>query len=160
MSHLFFADDVIFFSKATVGSVQHIEVLISFSKASGLKANMGKSDIIFSKSVQVSIKQASNFKEGTLSVKCMGVPLHLKRLHPSQFRAVLDKVRKKLRFYGRNLLSLAGRAEMIRVVIIPQMFHWFQVIKFPVEIVKQLEQSIRNYLWKGQMDKSATIQVS
>lgn len=48
---------------------------------------------------------------------------------------------------------------MIRLVVVPQSFYWFQVLKFPETVITQLEQSIMNFLWKGHVDKSSTLQV-
>lgn len=48
---------------------------------------------------------------------------------------------------------------MLKSVVYPQLFHWLQVMKMPKQISKQLEQLMRNFLWKGRTENSATIQV-
>lgn len=50
--------------------------------------------------------------------------------------------------------------ELIIFVVIPQNFFWFQVYKFTVGIIKQIEQSIWYFLWKGKIDQTTTLQVS
>lgn len=62
-------------------------------------------------------------------------------------------------FFAISTLSQAGRAEMLKSVVLPQLFHWLQVMKFPGVVSKQIDQLMRNFLWKGKTDKSATIQV-
>lgn len=77
VSHLFFANNVMIFSRALLHFVKQFEeVLLSFSKASSLQMNLAKSKIIFSKGVPTRVKNSSNFKEGSLPVKYLGVPLH------------------------------------------------------------------------------------
>lgn len=115
--HLFFADDVMLFSKENLHHVKNMEeVLLAFGKASGLQVNINKSKIIFSRNVPQSIKSASSFKEGSLPVKHLGVPLHSKRLLTSHFQPVIDKVKKKMGFLGLNTLSQAGRVELLKSV--------------------------------------------
>lgn len=120
VNHLLFADDVMIFSKATKHYVYQTEkVLSEFQKASGLKINLSKSKAIFSKRVPLSIRRISSYREGVLPVKYLGIPLHAKRLHVSDYQPLVDKIKKKIGFRGMNTLSQAGRVEMLRSSIIP-----------------------------------------
>lgn len=124
LNHLLFTDDVILFAKAKPNSIRNIElVLTKFSKASGLKINVGRSKVFFSKSVPKVIMRSSIFKEGTLLVKYLGIPLHHKKLHIAHFQPMIDKVRKKLNYFVISTLSQAGRVEMLKMVVYPQIFY-------------------------------------
>lgn len=59
VNYIFFADDVIIFSKASISNVRKIEeVLYNFSKFSGLSPSLIKTKIIFGRSVDSSINSA------------------------------------------------------------------------------------------------------
>lgn len=99
---------------------------------------MIKNKTIFSKGVSQAIRQASNF-EGLLPVKYLGIPLHSKRLQVMHYQPIVDKIKKKIEFYGMNTLSLAGRAKLINYVVMLLTFYWFQVLKFPAETIKHID---------------------
>lgn len=64
-NHILFTDDVMLFSKENVLFVKYFEEELSyFVNASGLKPNMIKRKIIFSKGVKNNVKKKSNFKKG------------------------------------------------------------------------------------------------
>lgn len=120
LNHLLFADDVMIFAKAKPNTIRNIDAVLSkFSKASGLEISSEKSKIFFSKSVSDLIKRQSNFKEGTLPLKYLGVPLHHKKLQIAHFQPMIDKVTRKLSYFAISTLSQAGRAEMLKSVVCP-----------------------------------------
>lgn len=102
------------------------------------------------------MKQKSSFKEGFLPIRYLGVPLHSKKLNKCHYQLVVDK---KISFYGLNTISQAKRVELIKIIILPQLFFWFQVLNFPKEVLKQEEQSTRNFLWKESLDQTTSFQV-
>lgn len=73
------------------------------------------------------------------------------------YQPIMEKI-KKMRFFTINTLSQANKAEMIKSMIMPQSFYWFQAFKLPASIVYQIERTIRNFLWKGTGEKKYTIQ--
>lgn len=96
VNHNLFADDVMLLSKATRHCIEKVEeVLGDFAKASGLKPNMKRSRILFCKGVKAEIRSKSNFKEGVLPIKYLGVPLHCRRLNICHYQSVVDKIKKK-----------------------------------------------------------------
>lgn len=56
-----------------------------------------------------------------------------------------------------NSLSEMGRVEFLHSSVIPQVFYWFKVMKFPRTVIRQMEQSSRNYLQKGKLDKAIQV---
>lgn len=84
ISHLIFADDLLFFCKGNLNFVQALLGMFDrFSRTSGLVANMRKSDIYFSgvkPHVQAAIMEFSGLKVGSLLFRYLGIPLNAKRL--------------------------------------------------------------------------------
>lgn len=77
-SHLAFADDIVFFCRASSKSIRAIrEVLDEFSTFSGLKINGEKSLEIFSKRVMDRVELAAilGFQVGELPIRYLGTPL-------------------------------------------------------------------------------------
>lgn len=118
VSHLFFADEVMIFSRASVHFVKWIEdVLISFSKTSGLQPNLVKSKIIFLQGCPCSYEILFQLRRGIIVGKIPGSAVALQKI--AYLTPVIGKV-KKLGFYGLNTLSQAGRVELIKYVVIPR----------------------------------------
>lgn len=80
LSHLFFADDIILFSKVTTKSCHAIvDVLNQLMHHSGQQINFDKSKIYFSKNCKPTDKQfvtdSFSIKEGTSFGKYLGFPM-------------------------------------------------------------------------------------
>lgn len=93
-----------------------------------------KSKIVFNKDIPLAIRSLSNFKEGILPIKHLGIPLNFKRLLATHYQPIINKMGKKIGSVHLNTLSQAGRVELIKYVAIPQTFYWFQILKFPVGV--------------------------
>jgi hypothetical protein len=97
ISHLFFVDDVMIFSRA---SVREAEVLINcldtYSSWSGQHINMAKSTVFFSKNcwpaTRVSINGILNLAHILTRVKYLGIPLFLKRRKNDSFIELKDRI--------------------------------------------------------------------
>lgn len=77
-SHLTFADDITFFCRASTKALTSLkEVLVEFESFSGLKINVGKSFVIFSKRVTDKSQLAAilGFQLKELPIRYLGTPL-------------------------------------------------------------------------------------
>ncbi|KAK4381249.1 Transposon TX1 uncharacterized protein [Sesamum angolense] len=115
--NLCFADDVLLFCKAHLPSIIVIsDALNEFAALSGLKVNPAKSQIIFSRAVQQERQQMLDylgFQEGSLPVKYLGIPLTSSRLTIADCRPLIDKVDARLAGWNNQILSYAGRLQLI-----------------------------------------------
>lgn len=57
------------------------------------------------------------------------------------------------------LISMAGRVQLVRLVIQPLILHSFMVYKWPSILICQLDTWMRNFVWIGnpQVQKSVTV---
>ncbi|XP_074318047.1 uncharacterized protein LOC141654831 [Silene latifolia] len=113
LNHLLFADDLLLFSKGNDISIMWLlRAFATFSAASGLCLNKEKTEIYFN-GVQAStmddILQISGFKKGSLPFKYLGVPISSKKLTKNEGRKLTDKITARIRAWGANHLSYAGR---------------------------------------------------
>lgn len=112
ITHLTFADDILFFSKGTLESITTLlDYFEVFSQTSRLIANKRKSEIYYagvSLENRAIISRQVQLQEGTLSFRYLAVPLNAKRLSISQYQPLLEKMVSKVQHWSARLLSYGG----------------------------------------------------
>ena len=117
ISNLLFADDTILFYDASREQLLHIRmVLIFFEAITGLRVNVGKSEI-------VPIGEIGNLdalarilycKVGRLPMSYLGMPLGAHFKDASIWNHILERVEKKLAGWKRLYLSKGGRLTLLK----------------------------------------------
>ncbi|XP_021979685.1 uncharacterized protein LOC110875793 [Helianthus annuus] len=149
--NLCFADDLFIFAKGEIASARCImKALDSFTKMSGLLASVQKSTVFFSNVpsyVKSAILNIMPFKEGSLPVKYLGVPLISSRLLHKDCFLLVEKLEKRILHWRNKLLSSAGRLQLIISVLSSMHICWSSVFIFPNREIQKLEALMRNFLW-------------
>ena len=114
ISHLFFADDSIFFTRSSVEESCRLKsILTRYCQASGQVINYEKSEISFSANVDSQVRariiECLNVREVTHQNKYLGLPSVIRRSKKVVFQAILDKIKKKLGGWKEKTLSIAGK---------------------------------------------------
>lgn len=161
LSHLFFADDLIFFGKASQQNTQCImNVLKDFCSMSGQKINPQKSKIMFSPKTATgnreAICSATGMSETDELGKYLGVPLNTKRVTKATFKELITRVNSKLSHWKANNLSLAGRRVLVQSVSSTMASHVMQSIKLPKGVSNAIDQANRTFLWGGTHESRKT----
>lgn len=122
ISHLAFADDLIFFSEATMEQAQIIQhTLHQFCQSSGQKVKNDKTRVFFSKNVTrlltKDICEVMGFQQTNDLGKYMGVPIFHKRVGLNTFNYVIDKVKQRLSTWKSRTLSIVGRVTLAISVV-------------------------------------------
>ncbi|KAL0293927.1 UNVERIFIED_CONTAM: hypothetical protein Sangu_3228300 [Sesamum angustifolium] len=128
------------------------DTLNEFAALSGLKVNPAKSQIIFSRAVQQERQQILDylgFQEGSLPVKYLGIPLTSSRLTIADCRPLIDKVDARLAGWNNQILSYAGRLQLIKSVLTTLHTYWASAFILPKGVLKTLEKKMRQFLWQG-----------
>lgn len=112
LNHLCFADDLMIVCSADVSSTMLVKLKIEkFGNSSGLMINPGKSHIFIAgveERVKPEILSLTQFCEGKLPVRYLGIPLISTRLRDSDCKPVVDSIKKKLTRWSSKVLSYAG----------------------------------------------------
>ncbi|XP_042484468.1 uncharacterized protein LOC122064777, partial [Macadamia integrifolia] len=72
---------------------------------------------------------------------------------------LMDKVKWRLQGWSGKLLSMAGRVELVCLVVAGMLVHNFSIYWWPDYIVKYLEKWIRNFIWTREVDSVKKIAV-
>ncbi|KAK0605809.1 hypothetical protein LWI29_030956 [Acer saccharum] len=122
ISHLFFADDNLFFSKATDhGCITIHQILDSYEKALGQVINYEKSAMCFSNSIQWAEGDRLVRIVGVGHVRCheryLGLPSMNYRNKHQLFNGIKDCVWSKVKGWKGKTLSIDGKEILVKVVL-------------------------------------------
>lgn len=107
ISHLFFADDLLLFTKADLGSCQNmLDAINMFSIASGQVINFSKSGLFFSKKVhnkhQGIISRLLKIKKINIKDTHLGVPLFIDKSKLKTFDIIIEKMEQRSKTWLRK----------------------------------------------------------
>lgn len=143
LNHLTFADDLMFFSKADKYSPMAMKAIFEeFSASSGLQINNDKSNVFIS-------GVSTDFKEGKLLVRYLGVPLIASRLSIKDCSPIVQRVKQRIDSWVNKMLSLAGRIQLVNSVLFHITAFWCNAFILPIEVIKEIESCYRNFVWTG-----------
>lgn len=149
ITHLRFADDLLLFARGGLKSAQAMQKKFTrFTKASGLQANLNKSEAYFGgvRKQKDYILQCLGLKRGDLPFKYLGVPLFTKKLSLIQWQPLIEKMTKKITSWTAKTLSYAGRVPLVQSVLFGVQAFWAQIIILPAKVVKIVEGLCRSYV--------------
>nr|GEZ77646.1 RNA-directed DNA polymerase, eukaryota [Tanacetum cinerariifolium] len=157
LSHLFYADDVVFIGQWSELNVDTlVQVLEYFYRASGLRINMCMSKIMGINVEDEKIQNAAS-KLGCLVLKTpftyLGTKVGENMSRKEAWKEVVDKVLSRLSKWNTKTLSIGGRFTLLKYVLgYMPIFHML-IFKVPSYVLKTLE-SIRSQFFNGQDHKS------
>ena len=121
VSHLFFADDSIIFSRASEDECSTIiNILNTYERATGQKANFEKSSIFFSPNVNENLRSTiwseTHFPTIAFLEKYLGLPTMIGRSKNGAMQSLKDRVLKRVKGWKEKLLSTGGKEVLIKAV--------------------------------------------
>jgi ribonuclease HI len=152
ITHLFFADDSLLFSRATLEDCAKIqEILSTYEKASGQQVNRDKTTLFFSKGTSMHIQDSIKVTLGVPIIrqyeKYLGLPSLVGRNRSASFSQIKEKVWSKLKGWKEKLLSQAGREILIKAVAQAIPTYSMSCFKLPIRLCQDLEAMIRKFWW-------------
>jgi len=132
-----------------------MHVLQPFHQTTGLKANHSKSQIVFggcSTQLQQSCLRITGFHDGTLPLTYLGVPITASKLGKVECRTLVEKIMGKIKLWSSRSLTFARRAQLLNTVVFGMYNFWASIFILPQEVIDQITQLSRNYLWGGSAD--------
>lgn len=121
-SHIFYANDLIIFCKAEIRDLKALKWLFDRYKAiSGQLVSNDKCNAFFGKHIMPRRKQKLldflDFWEGSASFSYLGVPIFKGMPKRCCFKVIFDKVIAKFSAWKGKCLSMAGRNELVKIVV-------------------------------------------
>ncbi|CAM8971158.1 unnamed protein product [Rhodiola kirilowii] len=152
ISHLFFADDSIFFIKARSGEAQYLKrILLQYEEATGQMINFQKSKISFSRNcpedVRSEISQIFDIKQVDCHSKYLGLPLVMGQRKVEMFGCIVEKVWRKINDWKCKFLSAAGREVLIKSVLQSLPVYMMSVYRLPEKSIKELSRLLLKFWW-------------
>ncbi|KAL9687234.1 hypothetical protein QQ045_031633 [Rhodiola kirilowii] len=158
VSHLFFADDSIFFLKCKVTEAETLrDILRQYEEASGQKINCEKLEISFSKNTPADTRRIIGGVFRVSQVSChskyLGLPLIIGQRKTEAFRGVVEKVWKRVNDWKGKLLSAAGKEVLIKAVLQALPVYTMSVYSVLRKVVDDITKLIYQFWWNKREDK-------
>ncbi|KAK0588170.1 hypothetical protein LWI29_035325 [Acer saccharum] len=158
ISHLFFADDLIFFGQASLRQATVMrETLDMFCDVSGQEISFPKSRVYCSKNVSSGFaRELADICGSPISQNLgnyLGVPLIHGRITRGTYKEIIEKTQNRLAAWKSASLSVVGRCTLIKAVTSALPTYAMQSIKLPTEVWHTLDGLNRDFLWGSNSDK-------
>lgn len=163
ITHLAFADDLMIFFDGQRSSLQQIaDTMDSFASWSGLTMNKDKTELFVAGMSQIETSDLSTlgFSLGSLPVRYLGLPLMHRKLRISDYRPLLDQLKRRFSSWSSRALSFAGRRQLLATVIFGILNFWFSSFVLPKGCVNEIESLCSRFLWNGNITSRAAAKVS
>ncbi|KAK3199000.1 hypothetical protein Dsin_022415 [Dipteronia sinensis] len=155
ISHLFFTDDSLFFSKATDSDCATIRrILDVYVTASGQAINFDKSIVFVSRSIPLreGIRLASII--GVWLVRChkryLGLPSLNCRNKRQLFNVIKDRVLAKIKGWRSKILSIGGKEIFLKAVVQAIPTYTIGLFRLPEGLLGELHKHCNRFWWELQ----------
>lgn len=144
ISHLLFADDTMFFLKASVASCTTLQLILhSYELASGQLINASKSSTSFSaktpQETRISVKQTLGIAQEGGVGKYLGLLELFTRKKRDLFSSIVDRIKIKAASWSSRYLSSAGKLTMLKSVLSPIPTYSMSCFLLPVGLCNQIQ---------------------
>jgi hypothetical protein len=164
LTHLSFADDLMLFCHADVGSIEVLQTSLSkFSSLSSLTINHAKSKLYMSgidAALRTTIADKLGIQETTLPVKHLGVPLISTRLTHADCIPLVERITARIKLWTSTSLTYAGRLQLIKSILFSIQVYWSSIFILPGATIKKIESILAAFLWKDTTLSTAGAKVS
>lgn len=152
ISHLLFADDIIFFARSDNRSVEALNsALHQYCEASGQRINLLKSSIFFGKhcpdGVKGTVKGCLGVDNEILHDSYLGMPTEIGRATTNSFSFLPGRVWKRINGCNDRPMSWAGKEIFLKSVAQAIPNYVMSCFQLPVSICEQMKTYITNHWW-------------
>ncbi|KAL9671188.1 hypothetical protein QQ045_008754 [Rhodiola kirilowii] len=160
VSHLFFADDSVFFMKATEQNARRLRAILSeYEVLSGQRISAEKLEIVYSRNVAAPLRQLINgvfaVKEVEAHSKYLGLPLAFSHNKVELFKYIIQNTWKRIMGWKELQLSVAGKEVMLKSVLQALPIYAMMCYKLPAAVCKRLSGLMRKFWWSNNVDNRA-----
>jgi hypothetical protein len=90
----------------------------------------------------------------------LGVPIFSSKPRACHLQPIVDKIKLKLSAWKASLLYIAGRVQLIRVVVQSMLIYSISIYSWPEALLKDIEKCMRNFIWSGDIEKRQLVTIS
>jgi hypothetical protein len=157
LSILQYADDTILFMEHDLEKARNLKlILAAFEQLSGLKINFHKSELFcFGEAQDAASSYAELFGcgQGQFPIRYLGIPIHYRRLTIAEWKAVEERLQKRLSSWKGKLLSLGGRLVLINSVLSNMVLYMISFFLLPKGFLQKLDYYRSRFFWQGDSEK-------
>ena len=157
LSHLLFADDTLLFYKDNPNHLACLGwILMWFEALSGLKINLGKSEIfpIGGRENVEALMAELGCKAGLLPTTYLGLPLGALHKSVGIWDPIKERFKRRLATWKRQYISKGGRVTLIRNTMSNLPIYFMSLFSILSLVCKRLEKIQRDFLWGvGNLEK-------
>lgn len=151
-----YADDVALFIRPNEEDLQLTKALLQlFGDASGLQTNLQKSCVIpiqCNTNIMERVDSTLHCPVSAFPSNYLGLPISDKKLRKRDLLVWIEKIANKLPGWKAPLLSLAGRAVLVKAVLTAIPIYLLIALKVPKWFIRSIDKIRRNFLWKGRKE--------
>ncbi|KAJ9555268.1 hypothetical protein OSB04_009882 [Centaurea solstitialis] len=153
VSHLQYADDVIFFGKWKAANFRNLlNILECFHELSGLKINVRKSKLYGIGVAEEEVRSwalSAGCGFGKLPFMYLGLPVGASMKRLDHWKAALDKFQKRLDSWKSRFVSFGGRLTLVKSVLGSLPLYYFSMFRAPSGVIKECERVRCRFFWGG-----------
>ncbi|MFS8023979.1 putative RNA-directed DNA polymerase [Helianthus anomalus] len=151
LSHLCYADDVLFIGKWTAHNVVTLNRLLRWLYlVSGLKVNLQKSKLYgfgVSEAEKSSFASILKCEVGQTPFSYLGIPIGVNMKRAKFWDPVINKIKSKLSKWKARYLSFAGRVSLAKSVLGSIPSYFLSLFAAPKCVLNKLEKIRRDFVW-------------
>ncbi|XP_062093901.1 uncharacterized protein LOC133799929 [Humulus lupulus] len=154
ISHMFFADDIYLYCRATAEEAYHVvDALSIFQRASGQQVNLNKSSVFFSSNAGEACRREMcsilNMQEADEHSMYLGLPNILGRRKNAILGFLKERMRSKIQSWENKFLSKPGKETLIKSIAQALPSYAMGVFLIPKGMCEDMEKLMCKFWWKS-----------
>lgn len=157
ISHIFFVDDSILFTRATLEEAKTVkEVIRTYEHVFGQRLNFEKIEITCSSNItqekQKEISDCLGVRAVANQSKYLGLPTLIGKSKRQIFVKIVDRVNQKMKDWKEKSLSQAGKEVLIKEVIQAIPTYSMNCFLLPLTTCQDIEQATTRFFWNSTLE--------